>query len=263
MWLGTIISRQLERNALSKEIRYIIAENFNKFFPIQEVPELVVEWGDEDRIIRDIKRGKLIIVLKSGRKNRYENIAKALISVIPDLLASEMRAVYDRKLLNCVSAHVARSIAKQNQAIVVEVNNAIEGLIKEDANLKEVSSMLVRIDDQSLFSRVLVTEMVEIARFRYPHRDPVLDNEIYELIELLYKLSAGEEVAEPYVYGKYVKVLFVRVARPEKIEMMLLPHIEFVNHILSKYTGIDRIYILAAGRNIPAAKKLMNLLIKK
>lgn len=63
------------------------------------MPEIVIEWGDEDKVIRDIKSGRLVIVLKSGRRNRYENIARALISVIPELLAPEMKAVYGDEIL--------------------------------------------------------------------------------------------------------------------------------------------------------------------
>jgi hypothetical protein len=55
--------------------------------------------------------------MKSGRRSRYENIARALITSIPDLLAPEM-VVYDNKLIRRLSAHVARSIAKKKQPVV-------------------------------------------------------------------------------------------------------------------------------------------------
>lgn len=63
---------------------------------------MIVEYGDEDRAIRDLRASKLVIVLKSGRRNRYENIARVLITAIPDLLAPEMKSVYDNRLLKCL-----------------------------------------------------------------------------------------------------------------------------------------------------------------
>jgi hypothetical protein len=55
--------------------------------------------GDEDKTKVDLERNELVIVLKKGTKHRHENIARALLKAIPDLLAPEMRAVYDPKFL--------------------------------------------------------------------------------------------------------------------------------------------------------------------
>jgi fructoselysine-6-P-deglycase FrlB-like protein len=41
---------------------------------------------------------------------------------------------------------------------------------------------------------------------------------------------------------------------------MLEPHVRYVKHVLEKYPGIKSIYILAAGRNVAAAKALKTLL---
>lgn len=259
-WILSRVSRYFEKRAISREVRYIVSSSFSKNFPIEEVPEIVIEWGDEDRAIRDIKSGKLVIILKSGRRNRYENIARALLATVPELLAPEMKAVYDEKLLKCLSAHIAKSIAKDYPQVVTMINEAIRDTIANDDKMLKVSSTLVEIDDQSLFSRVLVPELIEIAKLRYPHRDPALDEEVLELIDMLGKLSRGEKVDFPLIYRKYIRLAFIRVARPEKIEAMLEPHIRFVKHILSKYRGIKSLYILAAGRNIAAAKALRMLL---
>jgi len=200
-------------------------------------------------------------VMKSGRRSRYENIARALITSIPDLLASEMKVVYDDKLITCLSAHVARSIAKENQPVVTAINEAIDSLTRDDVNLRKLASELVEIDDRSLLSRVLIPEMIEIAKQRHPHRDSSIDEEVLKLIDVLYPLARGEVIDEPMVYGKYIRILFVLVARPEKIEAMLEPHVSYVKHVLRKYQGINSIYILAAGKkNVVAAKALKMLL---
>ena len=180
-------------------------------FEVAEIPEIIIEWGDEEKVLRNIEKGRLIIVLK-GRKDRYENIARALIAAIPDLLSLEMRAVYNENFLNCLSAHVARNLASEQPTVVTAINKAISASIEENPSLKELSSMLVEIDDQSLFSRILIPELVHIAKRRYPQRDPEIDEEVEEFIKLLYKLSRGEEVKKPVIYGKYIRVAFVRVS---------------------------------------------------
>ena len=259
-WALSWASKRFEKSAISREVRHLIESSFTKNFAVEEVPEIVVEWGDEDRAVMDLKAGRLVIVLKSGRRNRYENIARALITAIPDLLAPEMKAVYYNKLLNCLSAHVARSIAKEYQPIVTAINEVIDTLTESDENLHKLTSMLVEIDDRSLLSRVLIPEMVEVAKLRYPHRDPSIDDEVVELINILYKLARGEEIEETVIYGKYIRVAFVLVARPEKIEAMLEPHVRYVKYVLEKYRGIRSIYILAAGKNAAAAGALRILL---
>lgn len=222
-WMLPWINRRFEKSAISREVRYLVGSAFAKDFPVEEIPEIVIMWGDEDRAVRDLQTGKLVIVLKSGRRNRYENIAYALITAVPDLLAPEMKAVYDRRLLECLSAHVARSIAKKYQPVVTAINEVIDTLTEGDNRFCRLASMLVEIDDQSLLSRILIPEIVEVAKLRYPHRDPSIDSEILELINILYKLAKGEEVKEPIVYGRYIRDAFVLVACPEKIEAMLDP----------------------------------------
>ena len=123
--------------------------------------------------------------------------------------------------------------------------------------------MLVEIDDRPLLSRILIPEIIEVAKLRYPHRDPSIDNGVLELINVLYKLAKGERVEEPVVYGKYIRVAFVLLARPEKIEAMLEPHVRYVKYILKKYHGIRSVYILAAGKNVAAARALNMLLVNE
>ena len=215
-WALSMVSGRLERTAISREVRYLVMSSFIKDFAVREIPEIVVEWGDEDKAIMDLKAGKLVIFLKRGRRNRYENIARALISAIPDLLAPEMKAIYDDKILTCLSAHIARSIAKEYQAVVTAINETISALTEDDEELRKLASMLIEMDDRSLFSRILIPEMAKIAMMRYPHRDPSIDREVIEFIKILHKLARGEKIEEPIIYGKYFRVAFVLVARPEK-----------------------------------------------
>jgi len=256
-WLLSRISKHAEKSAIAREVKYLVVSGFTKYLSVEEVPEIVIDWGDEDKATMDVKAGKLVVVLKYGRRDRYENIARALVVSIPDLLAPEMKAVYDSKLLNCLSAHIARSIARGYQPIVTAINEFVDALAEGDANLHRLAAMLVEIDDRSLLTRVLVPELVEVAKIRYPHRDPSVDDEAQKLARMLQKLARGEEVENPVLYGKYIRVAFVLVARPEKIESMLEPHISFVKHTLERHPGIRSIYILAAGRkNVEAAKFL-------
>lgn len=72
-WVLSWASKRFKRSAISREVRHLIEIGSTKNFA-EEIPEIVVERGDEDRAFMDLKAGKLVIVLKSGRRDRYENM---------------------------------------------------------------------------------------------------------------------------------------------------------------------------------------------
>lgn len=262
-WFISALSSRIEKYAISKEVEFITGSKFRKIFPsIENIPKIKVEWGEEDKVVLDVERGKLILVLKRGRSKRFDNIAKALILAIPYLLAPEIESVYDKKLTKLISAHIARSLVRDKPSIVEAINVAVSSFVDEDPEARELAGMLVNIDDRSLFTRVLLPEMIEVARMRYPQYDPRLSQELIDFIHVLSALATCDEsvkLENPFC-RIYFRVMFVLVAKPEKIEMMLMPHVKFVKQSLKECSNIKSIYILAAGRNIVAAKFLCSLL---
>jgi len=116
--LRSLISEQAERRAISREVAYIISTNFTANLRLEEVPKVTIKWGEEDKAILDLKKNLLLIVLRKGRKHHYENVARALLKATPDLLAHEMRVVYDPKFIDSLSAHIVRNSVRNYPAIV-------------------------------------------------------------------------------------------------------------------------------------------------
>jgi hypothetical protein len=264
--LLSFISKSAERRSISKEVAYIISTSFATYLRLEEIPKIVVKWGNVDDAILDLKRNLLIIVLREGRRHHYENVARALLKATPDLLAPEMKVIYDSKLIDCLSAHITRNAVKENPAIVTYINEFVSSEIEKDEELRELLSMIIEIDDQSLFSRLLLPELIRIAKLRYPHRDPEIDSETRELIKIVYTIVKGEPIPgfKPIICGKYFKLLIIRIARPEKIAKMLEPHIQFTKHALKDCPTMESIYVLAAGKgNILAAKYFKTLLMSE
>jgi hypothetical protein len=259
LWVFSYFSGWAEKRAISQEVEYIVSTSFVKNYHLEEVPRIVVKWGEEDEAILDLKKSMLLIVLRRGRKLRYENIAKAILKALPELLAPEMKVVYDPRLVECLSAHMARNLVKDSQPIVTAINEFVASELEKDEELRKIVSMLVEIDDESFLSRILLPELIEVAKIRYPHRDPQIDDDFLNLVKTLHSIVRGE-ISEPIICGKYFRILFVRVARPEKVEAMLLPHVQFVKHSLNKCPAMETVYVLAAKRNIAAAKALRMLL---
>jgi hypothetical protein len=261
--LVAYFSKQAERKVISKEVEHIISTPFAKELGISEVPRVVIEWGAAEDAILNLKENLLLIVLREGSKYRHENIARALFRTIPYLLSPQVKTIYDQKFVDILSAHLARSFARDYPPVVDAINDFIKTEIEKDENLSKLASMLVEIDDQSLLTRILIPELVKVAGQRYPHRDPAIDQEVLDLTEMLYKLVRSEE-QKPVLCGKYFRLMVVRVARPEKIiSGMLEPHVKFVKHSLDNCPTTESIYIVAAGRNINAAEALKLLLLNE
>jgi hypothetical protein len=257
--LWSFISDRAERRAISQEVTHIISTGFTKYLRLEEVPKLIIKWGEEDKAILDLRKNMLIIVLRRGKKHYYENIARALLKAIPELLAPEMKVVYDSRFVDYISAHIARSLARDYQPVITAINEFIASEMGCDKTLNELILKLIEIDDESLLSRILLPELIRIAKMRYPYRDPEIDKEVQDLIRVLHGLVKGD-ISKPLLCGKYFRMVFVRVARPEKIAAALEPHIHFVKHSIKECPAIEVIYVLAAGKNIMAAKALKILL---
>jgi hypothetical protein len=150
--LLSFISKRAERKSVSKEVTCIISTNFATNFRLKETPRVVVKWGDIDEAILDLKKNQLIMVLREGKKHHYENIARVLLKAIPDLLAPEMKVVYDSKFIDYLSAHITRNVVGENPAIVAYINEFISSEIEKNEELRKFFSMLIEIDDQSLLS---------------------------------------------------------------------------------------------------------------
>ena len=84
-WLLSRISKAYAKKAISKEVRYMVLTRFAREFEIGEIPEINVEWGDEERVIQDIRRGRLVIVLK-GRKDRYTILSDVAVKILHEYL---------------------------------------------------------------------------------------------------------------------------------------------------------------------------------
>lgn len=197
LWMFSILNRRIEKYAISREVTYITRSRFKDSFPwVKEIPDIKIEWGKEERVMIKFteKKRELIIILKPGMRMRLDNIAMALIKAIPYFLEPYMESVYDKRILTLVAAHIARSLVKDMPSIVNAINEYISHITGEDTILRELAEKLVIADDRSLFTRVLLPEMIDVARERYPHRDPAIDQEVIELIRTLSMLTEGSEL---------------------------------------------------------------------
>jgi hypothetical protein len=166
----------------------------------------------------------------------------------------------DPDLALAISCVIATDIAERDPSVVQQIYEAVDVRFQDSLKGKNMLGKLQEIDEQSLFSRILVPEIIGGCLKAYPRRPPELQDEIQKLIELLGALVRGETLPRPILNGKYINLALVRVARPEKI--ILDPELE--SHLkFAKLCQTRTLYVLAAGTMAKLASKLTHRICKE
>lgn len=259
--LVSYVSKRLDKLYLERDLNHTIKDSvksLEKFLPVSS-PELKVIWTESETLEGYLERGFVIVRMKY-HKNRARNIARALTVYIPEILPSEAKAVMDPDLALAISCVIATDIAERNPSIVQQIYEAVDVRFQNPSDGKDLLGKLQEIDEQSLFSRILVPEIISGCLKAYPRRPPELQHEIQTLIDLLGTLVRGELLPRPILNGKYINLAIVRVASPEKIilDPELESHLKFAKHCQTK-----TLYVLAAGTKAKLASKLTQRICKE
>ncbi len=259
--LVSYVSKRLDKIYLERDLNHTIKDSLKsleKFLQVSS-PELKVIWTESETLEGYLERGFVIVRMKY-HKNRARNIARALTVYIPEILPSEAKAVMDPDLALSISCVIATDIAERNPSIVQQIYEAVDVRFQNPSDGKNLLGKLQEIDEQSLFSRILVPEIISGCLKAYPRRPRELQNEIQTLIDLLGTLVRGELLPRPILNGKYINLAIVRVASPEKIilDPELESHLKFAKHCQTK-----TLYVLAAGTKAKLASKLTQRICKE
>ena len=259
--IASYISKRFDKMYLERDLNHIIKDSIKsleKFFPVSS-PGIKVVWTESETLEGYLERGFVVVRMKY-HKNRARNIARALTVYIPEILPSEAKAIMDPDLALAISCVIATNIAEYNPSIVQQIYEAVEVRFQEPSKGKGLLGKLQEIDEESLFSRILVPEVVQGCLKAYPRKPPELQDEIQKLIEMLSILVKGEPLARPILNGRYLNLAIVRVASPEKI--ILDPELE--SHLrFAKRCQTKTVYVLAAGTKAKLATKLTQRISKE
>ena len=254
------INKRIDKSYLKKDLEHAVKEAvklFNRCFPILTY-NIKIIWVEEDVIESYLDKGYLVIRMRY-HKNRARNLARALIAYIPYTLPKESRAVLESDLNLAISCTIAKEIAKQDPEVVRQLYEAVETQFKDRDYGKNLLKKFAEIDEQSLFTRILLPEISNACLKAYPRRPQVLYDEISELIDMLYDIVRGTAKL-PILKGRFINLGIVRVASPDKVilDPELVAHLNF-----AKSCGTRILYVLAAGHNAKLATKLTHRISKE
>jgi hypothetical protein len=251
--VASYVSKRLDKNYAERDIEHLVnssAKSLNKYFPVI-TRGIKILWAESDDVESYLDRGFVVVRMKH-HKSRARNIARALMAYIPHILPPEVGAVMETDLALAISYIIAIGMAEREPEVVRQIHEAVSIRFEDSLTVKDLLPKLEEIDKESLFSRILLPEVVKACLNVYPRRPQDLRSEIMDLVELLYALVKGD-LRKPIIKGKYLNLALIRVAKLEKI--LLDPELEAHLKFAEK-ANTRTIYVLAAGQNAKLASKL-------
>jgi len=222
---------------------------------------LKIKWMSENIDKRSfIKNGKVVVMLKY-HKNQDENLALATLFYIKEAVIPEARPHIHFKLGEAIDLMMTKkalySFAESRSSFNYFLNEILRPKTETDLEIKEFCSVIDKLEERGLFTRVLLRELKELGYKRAGITEA--GETVYETSEFTKFLNEiaqkeqGQDV--PLTFNKtYIKIAIILVARPETEIWGTEPFIKRIQEKIKQ--RINVIYIFARGKNIELARKI-------
>jgi len=222
---------------------------------------LKIKWMSENINKRSfIKNGKVVVMLKY-HKNQDENLARATLFYIKEAVIPEARSHIYFKLGEAIDLMMTKkalySFAESRSSFNYFLNEILRPKTKTDPEIKEFCSVIDRLEERGLFTRVLLRELKELGYKRAGITET--GETVYETSEFtkflkeIAQKEQGQDV--PLTFNKtYIKIAIILVARPETESLGAERFIKRIQEKIKQRVNV--IYIFARGRNIKLAKEI-------
>jgi len=214
-------SEKHERRYISKHIEHRINSSREKLCKESEgiFPyKLKIEWIEADQIENCLREQDNVLIVKmKNHRNQSKNLAIAVKEYVPYALIPTARRYVEPHLMKAIDYVVSKVfLAKDTSALTYFIN-----MNKLDLTTKDHIIKVDKIHDQGYLTRILLSEYKKLGYLLYP-KEPTSEtfNETLELESKIYALvtKRPEEKVSPEVYGKFIKVAIVPIAKDETIE---------------------------------------------
>lgn len=266
-FIAGIISH-VSKKAEKTKTAYDIQGKINSFIRTvnTEVTDLMpyglkIKWISED-IDKDsfIKGGKVVVMLRY-HQNQDENLSLATLLYVNKSVIPEARPHINFKLCEAIdlimTKKVLYSFVEAKSSFNYFVTEILHQKTDSDVSIKEFCTVIDKLDERGLFTRVLLRELSELGERRAgitETGDTVFETgEFTKFLDEIARKERGEDV--PLTFSKnYIKVAIILVARPETGILGVEPFIKRVKEKIK--LSINVIYIFAWGSNVNLAKEV-------
>lgn len=269
-WLWHLIG-YISSTGKRKAIKYSIEGNctnslrkISKEIPDIEVPSLSVNWVKEDDFQTYLKEGKAIVKLRFSN-NKTENIIKATTVYVRDAFLKHSKPYMSENLKKSIDFSVTKKIllntTKNTRNIVSQY---IDENIEDLNTIKERCSQIEEIDDNGLFTTILIRELDFYGKKligRIPNSEHF--DEADGFVDFIYDIATREP--DEFTTLQYPKnTLKVGVLLVAKIETYtnygLAPYLRRIK--LGLANGIETFYLLARENKVDILKNVAKELLE-
>jgi len=222
-----------------------------------------VEWVDKPSYL-DTEEKVVVIRMREHEENP-RNVASAVIDLISKGMIPFSRIYLEKPIQTAVDSTMVKMILleRDESALDYFLTNVLNKRLGEKG-VQHYMNIMNNLYGRGLLTRVFLEEVRELGLKLYPTEDQDARRETKEYVEHLNVLATrkrGEkEGANPYI-GKKIKVGYLLIADPEKIEMEGdAPYIGYAGYCVEK--GTEAIYLLSRGGKNRPAKRLANRIAK-
>ncbi len=258
-WVGT----SWRRRAIKADIQ----SNINSFSRSmdKEVPN-TMPYNMKLQFVSEIDRAELLrdksLVLVRIRNRRHDdkNFVHAMLAFCPVGVLPASRRYLDNSLGDAIDFTVTRkflNVIQYQSALNYLYKEVIEPETSEKPELDKLCTILDRLDEQGLFTKVVLRELRDFGAkvgSRYPteaHKEET--RQFVEYMDAIAKRATGEE-CDTQFQGNCISMGFVFIGTSPKIqEAGATPYLRAVQW--KKGMGLERIYIAARDWAISIAER--------
>jgi len=229
-----------------------------KELPDVDIPALGIKWVNEDNLETALKEGKAIVKLKF-EDNPTKNIVKATSLYVKDAFLKHTKPYINdqfRKALDIsVTKKILLKIEKNNSNIL---STFIDENSSESTDVFERCEVIEEIDDNGLFTRVLLRELDLFGKKLHGRTiKEEYKKESDEFLQFVNQISIREfDDDTPLAFSRQIlKVGIVLVAKEETFTNYgIKPYLRRIKLGMSK--GIESFYLLARGNSVSILKEV-------
>jgi small subunit ribosomal protein S1 len=254
--------QKAEKSAVAKEIQGKINGFIKKINHEVEnlLPyELKIQWISE-KIDKQsfIRNGKVVVMLRY-HKNLDENLSRATLLYMKEAVIPEARPHISFKLSESIDLMMTKkalfSFAEARSSFNYFYREILLPKVNKDPEIKEFCSVIEKLEERGLFTRVLLRELKDLGYRRAgitETGDTVFETaQFTKFLNEIAQKEQGKDV--PLTFnGRFIKLAIILVARPETEMLGVTPFIKRIREKIEK--RINVIYIFARGRYIALAK---------
>lgn len=252
-----------KKKQLSYKVRGTILKSIkNQSLNSGLIPQdLKVIWINKEEAESFVKNEQVILRIKQT-SNPHENLITAVSEYVNNGLLYNVKRYLNQEVMDASRILMTRKVIQSadKSSLVYLDENYIIPKFKEDSELEELYNDLLRIDNNGMFTGIMLNEFNKAGLTIHGHvEDPLLFAESKEFMRFLYNIAnrISSDPTELCFNREYFKVAVFLTASNKTIKRAgIKPFINVASKQLND--GIETIYIFGLGRKRDIAEQISN-----